>query len=64
MLRDFHIPIIDADIIAREVVEPGKEAYKGIIDAFGQEILQTNGEIDRQKLGSIVFHNEEKNAFF
>ena len=60
MLRDFHIPIIDADIIAREVVEPGKEAYKGIIDAFGQEILQTNGEIDRQKLGSIVFHNEEK----
>lgn len=60
MLRDFHIPIIDADIIAREVVEPGKEAYKGIIDAFGQEVLQTNGEIDRQKLGSIVFHNEEK----
>lgn len=60
MLRDFHIPIIDADIIAREVVKPGKEAYKGIIDAFGQEVLQTNGEIDRQKLGSIVFHNEEK----
>ncbi len=60
MLRDFHIPIIDADIIAREVVEPGKEAYKGIVDAFGQEILQTNGEIDRQKLGSIIFHNEDK----
>lgn len=60
MLRDFHIPIIDADIIAREVVEPGKEAYKGIVDAFGEEILQTNGEIDRQKLGSIIFHNEEK----
>lgn len=60
MLRDFHIPIIDADIIAREVVEPGKEAYKGIVAAFGQEILQTNGEIDRQKLGSIIFHNEDK----
>lgn len=60
MLRDFHIPIIDADMIAREVVEPGKEAYKEIIDAFGQEILQANGEIDRQKLGSIIFHNEEK----
>lgn len=60
MLRDFQIPIIDADIIAREVVEPGQEAYKGIVDAFGQEILQGNGEIDRQKLGSIIFHNEEK----
>ncbi|WP_026593623.1 dephospho-CoA kinase [Bacillus sp. UNC437CL72CviS29] len=60
MFRELNIPVIDADIIAREVVEQGKEAYKEIVEVFGEEILQVNGELDRQKLGSIVFHNEEK----
>ncbi|PEE39188.1 dephospho-CoA kinase [Bacillus pseudomycoides] len=60
MFRELHIPVIDADIIAREVVEQGKEAYKEIVDVFGEEILQADGELDRPKLGSIVFHNEEK----
>lgn len=60
MFRELNIPVIDADIIAREVVEQGKEAYKEIVEVFGEEILQANGELDRQKLGSIVFHNEEK----
>ncbi|MBO1580833.1 dephospho-CoA kinase [Bacillus sp. XF8] len=60
MFRDLHIPVIDADIIAREVVEQGKEAYKEIVEVFGEEILQADGELDRPKLGSIVFHNEEK----
>ncbi|MCX2826902.1 dephospho-CoA kinase [Bacillus pseudomycoides] len=60
MFRELQIPVIDADIIAREVVEQGKEAYKEIVDVFGEEILQADGELDRQKLGSIVFHNEEK----
>lgn len=60
MFRELQIPVIDADIIAREVVEQGKEAYKEIVDVFGEEILQADGELDRPKLGSIVFHNEEK----
>ncbi|CAI8955808.1 MULTISPECIES: dephospho-CoA kinase [Bacillus] len=60
MFCELHIPVIDADIIAREVVEQGKEAYKEIVDVFGEEILQADGELDRPKLGSIVFHNEEK----
>ncbi|MDM5156757.1 dephospho-CoA kinase [Bacillus sp. DX1.1] len=60
MFRERQIPVIDADIIAREVVEQGKEAYKEIIKVFGEEILQADGELDRQKLGSIVFYNEEK----
>ncbi|MGF9963452.1 dephospho-CoA kinase [Bacillus rhizoplanae] len=60
MFQGFHVPVIDADIIAREVVEPGKEAYNGIVAAFGKEVLGENGELDRPKLGSIVFHNEEK----
>ncbi|HEK9101914.1 dephospho-CoA kinase [Bacillus pfraonensis] len=60
MFRELSIPVIDADIIAREVVEQGKEAYKEIVEVFGEEILQADGELDRLKLGSIVFHNEEK----
>ncbi|PEP65621.1 MULTISPECIES: dephospho-CoA kinase [Bacillus] len=60
MFRELQIPVIDADIIAREVVEQGKEAYKEIVDVFGEEILQADGELDRPKLGGIVFHNEEK----
>ncbi|WP_242219729.1 dephospho-CoA kinase [Bacillus cereus group sp. BfR-BA-01380] len=60
MFQGFHIPVIDADIIAREVVEPGKEAYNEIVKAFGKEVLEENGELNRPKLGGIVFHNEEK----
>ena len=60
MFRERSIPVIDADIIAREVVEQGKEAYKEIVEVFGKDVLQVNGELDRPKLGSIVFHNEEK----
>ncbi|PEY34355.1 dephospho-CoA kinase [Bacillus cereus] len=60
MFRELSIPVIDADIIAREVVEQGKEAYKEIVEVFGEGVLQVDGELDRQKLGSIVFHNEEK----
>ncbi|KEK26490.1 dephospho-CoA kinase [Bacillus gaemokensis] len=60
MFRELNIPVIDADMIAREVVEQGKDAYKEIVDVFGKEVVQADGELDRQKLGSIVFHNEEK----
>ena len=60
MFRELSIPVIDADIIAREVVEQGKPAYNKIVEVFGEEILQADGELDRPKLGSIVFHNEEK----
>ncbi|MEN1935112.1 dephospho-CoA kinase [Paenibacillus sp. 102] len=60
MFRELSIPVIDADIIAREVVEQGKEAYKEIVEVFGEEILQADGALDRPRLGSIVFHNEEK----
>lgn len=60
MIRELGIPVIDADQIARDVVKMGEEAYNQIIQAFGQEILQEDGEIDRAKLGAIVFHNEQE----
>jgi len=58
MLRERGIPVIDADQIAREVVEPGKPAYEAIVRHFGREILLSDGQIDRKKLGEVVFSDE------
>ena len=60
MFQQLNIPVVDADIIAREVVEPNKLAYKAIVEAFGQEILLKDETIDRKKLGSIIFSDDEK----
>jgi dephospho-CoA kinase len=60
MLLDMNIPVIDADVEARKVVENGQKAYVRIIETFGSEILTAAGDIDRVKLGSIVFHDEDK----
>lgn len=45
----------DADAIAHTVYRPGSQAVKDVAEAFGSDIMQSNGEIDRKKLGSIVF---------
>lgn len=60
MLRDLGIVIIDADVIAREVVEVGEDAYFKIIGAFGRTILHDDRTINRQKLGEVIFNNEQK----
>lgn len=53
------IPIVDADIVARQVVEPGTTGLQSVIDAFGIEYLQTDGTLNRTALGALVFSNEE-----
>ena len=58
--KDKGIPYIDADIVAREVVEPGTEGLQAIVDAFGLNVLHDDGTLNREALGAIVFHNEEK----
>ena len=58
--KDKGIPYIDADIVAREVVEPGTEGLKAIVKAFGSNVLHDDGTLNRESLGAIVFHNEEK----
>lgn len=60
MLLKMGYVIIDADIIARKVVEKGHDAYYQIIETFGENILLPDQTIDRAKLGSIVFHDEQK----
>jgi dephospho-CoA kinase len=52
--------VIDADTIAREVLKPGEEPHKEVVEEFGREILTESGEIDRAKLGEIVFNDCEK----
>jgi dephospho-CoA kinase len=60
MLTDMGIPVIDADIEARLAVEQGETAYNDIVRYFGEDILDQDKNINREKLGSIVFHEEEK----
>lgn len=52
--------IIDCDKLAHSLYEPDEECYQAIIDAFGKEILEESGRIDRKKLGGIVFADNEK----
>ncbi|MEU9836700.1 dephospho-CoA kinase [Streptosporangium sp. NPDC048047] len=54
--------VIDADRIAREVVEPGTEGLARIVEVFGTEILRRDGALDRERLGSIVFSDAGKLA--
>jgi dephospho-CoA kinase len=60
MLRDMGSFVIDFDIIARQVVEPGKPGWKYIVDYFGENILNDDGTIDRKRLSGIVFQDENK----
>ncbi|WP_041637934.1 dephospho-CoA kinase [Anoxybacillus flavithermus] len=60
MFRDLHIPVIDADEIAHRVTAIDGEAYQLIVETFRSDILDSNGAIDRRKLGAIVFHDEQK----
>jgi dephospho-CoA kinase len=54
--------VIDADVIAREVVAPGTEGLAEVVDAFGPEVLRPDGTLDRPRLGEIVFADSELRA--
>ena len=49
--------IVDADALSREVVEPGRDAWKAIVDSFGVEVLRPDQTLDRQKLRAVIFNN-------
>jgi len=60
LLRDLGAEIIDADVLAREVVEPGEPALDEIVAAFGRSVLEATGRLDRKALGAIVFADPER----
>ncbi|NUK54317.1 dephospho-CoA kinase [Streptomyces lunaelactis] len=62
LLESYGAVLIDADKIAREVVEPGTPGLAAVVEAFGPEILNPDGTLDRPKLGSIVFSDPERLA--
>ncbi|HVH64831.1 MAG TPA: dephospho-CoA kinase [Candidatus Acidoferrum sp.] len=55
MFTELGAEVIDADQLARDVVEPGQPALEEIVQAFGADIVRPDGQLDRAKLGSIVF---------
>jgi len=63
VFRDLGAHIIDADRIAHELLGPGQQAYREVLDYFGEELLLPNGGIDRKKLGELVFNDAEKRAW-
>lgn len=60
MFADLGATVIDADAIAKEVLEPGQLGYEAIINRFGDEILDSSGNIDRTILAAKVFNNSAK----
>ncbi len=60
MLASPSVRVVDADVLAREVVEPGTLAHKQIVAEFGKEVLQPDGRLDRARLGEIVFPDAAK----
>jgi len=60
ILKFMGFNVIDADVISREVVEIGKPAYFEIIEHFGRDIIDEDGNINRKKLGSIIFNDDNE----
>lgn len=60
LLSTSGIPVIDADVLAREVVAPGTHALSKIVGYFGPHVILPDGSLDRKKLGSIIFNDETK----
>lgn len=57
MIKSLGFPVVCADQIARNVVQPGKNAYKQIVKIFGKDILRKDNRLNRQKIAKIVFAN-------
>jgi len=59
-LQGLGATVIDADIIAHQVLEKGEKGWEKVINVFGKKILKDNGQINRNYLGNIVFNDREK----
>lgn len=60
MLKHSGYPIIDADLVARQVVEPGSGTLEQIEQAFGPEVIREDGTMDRPKVGELIFNDPAK----
>lgn len=62
ILADLGAVVIDADVIAKEVLEPNQAGYQRVIEVFGESILDSDRRIDRKKLAELVFQNSDELA--
>jgi len=62
MLRDLGAVVVDADALAREVVEPGTPGLDAVVDEFGSDVLTADGRLDRSKVGALVFADPSRRA--
>jgi len=62
MLRERDVPVLDADPIGHALLEPGQAPYDELVADFGKEVLDSYGNVNRAKLGGIVFADAEKRA--
>lgn len=59
-IKQLGFPVVDADIIARHLLDKNTPVFNEVVKVFGTEILQENGEINRQLLGDLVFNHPDK----
>jgi dephospho-CoA kinase len=59
LLSELGASVVSADEVGHQCYQPGTEAWKDVVDAFGEEVVAPDGSIDRQKLGPIVFGDPE-----
>jgi len=62
MLRELGAVVVDADALAREVVEPGTPGLDAVVDEFGSDVLTADGRLDRSKVGALVFADPSRRA--
>ena len=60
LLASYGALVVDADLLARKVVEPGTPGLRAVVDEFGTDVLRPDGSLDRDRLGAIVFADEER----
>ncbi|GAA5822037.1 hypothetical protein JCM10212_003716 [Sporobolomyces blumeae] len=60
LLKAQHVPLVDLDVLARVAVEPNSYALSALVSHFGRDILRSDGTLNREKLGSIVFGNDKE----
>ena len=57
LLRQARVPVVDSDVLARDAVAPGTVGLAAVVGRFGPEILTASGELDRTRLGDLIFRD-------
>ncbi len=59
IFTDLGVVVLDADVLARQIVEPGQPAFVEIVDTFGDPVVADDGTLDRTRLGEIIFRDDD-----